>query len=169
VRPIKLINIASSWNGKAIEEQRLKAKVELLPGQGGYWLNALAQVSSQLPPEPPGWHPRLYDYDVVECFLVGPEGYLEVELGPGGHFLALSFDRPRHRIAEHPELQPNLKRSRTGWHAQVFLPDAILPSPILRYNAFAIWGPPSARQHLCFHPLPGEKPDFHQPERFLEW
>ena len=38
---------------------------------------------------------NLWEYDVVECFLVGPDGrYLELELGAGGHFLALLFDAP---------------------------------------------------------------------------
>ena len=73
------------------------------------------------PPQPP--HTRvadLYEYDVVECFLVGEGGrYLEVELGAGGHFLVLSFDAPRVLADAHEDLDPVL-RFETGHEPLAF-------------------------------------------------
>ena len=43
----------------------------------------------------------LWEYDVVECFVVGADGcYFELELGAGGHYLALAFDAPRRRSSD---------------------------------------------------------------------
>ncbi|MGH0031261.1 MAG: hypothetical protein ACQGVC_15805 [Myxococcota bacterium] len=102
---------------------------------------------------------------MVECFLVGEGGrYLEVDLGAGGHFLLLSFDAPRRRVDEHADLAPALdfERDARGWRASLVLPWAVVPAGLCALNAFV-----SARgQHLAYQPLPGDTPDFHQPDRF---
>jgi hypothetical protein len=38
----------------------------------------------------------------------------------------------------------------------------MVPVPVQGVNAYVI----SRHHYLSYHPLPGPKPDFHQPERF---
>jgi len=107
----------------------------------------------------------LWEYDVVECFLVGAGGrYLEVELGAGGHFLVLTFAAPRELADAHEDLAPELcfQRDSEGWRSRVRIPSSVLPSELHALNAFAIVG----GAHLAYQPLPGGSPDFHQPSRF---
>ena len=58
------------------------------------------QRAPRIPDAPRGARVEgLWEYDVVECFVVGADGrYFELELGAGGHYLALAFDAPRRRV-----------------------------------------------------------------------
>ena len=107
----------------------------------------------------------LWHYDVVECFLVGAQGrYLEVEIGAGGHFLLLSFREPRRRSDDHVGVVPRMTHAAEsdGWRASLTVPWQLVPDDLRALNAFAI----ARGRHLAYHPLPGEVPDFHQPDRY---
>jgi hypothetical protein len=108
---------------------------------------------------------NLWEYDVVECFLVGDGGrYLEIELGAGGHFLLLGFDAPRRRSNGFETFVPELAfgSERERWLAQLRLPLSLVPSGLCALNAFAIAG----GGFLAHGALPGATPDFHQPRAF---
>jgi hypothetical protein len=109
----------------------------------------------------------LWEYDVVECFVVGADGrYLELELGAGGHYLALAFDAPRRRVDDfaRQSLAVEWERGTEGWRAHCLVPRAWLPEPIARANAFAI-----ADGEFAVHsPVGGDRPDFHRPDAFPE-
>jgi hypothetical protein len=109
----------------------------------------------------------LWEYDVVECFVVGADGrYLELELGAGGHYLALAFDAPRRRTNDfaRESLAVDWQGDAAGWRARCRVPRAWLPEPIARPNAFAI-----AAGELAAHaPTGGASPDFHRPHAYPE-
>lgn len=155
-------------DGTACEDPRLHGRVSFQAREGG--LAFAARVPDPLPQRIPDARPGarvadLWHYDVAECFLVGRGGrYLEVELGPEGHFLVLSFDAPRRRCDEHRTLQPELAwdRGESGWSASILLPWAIVPEGLCGLDAFVC----ARGRHLAYHPLPGDPPDFHQPGRF---
>jgi len=108
----------------------------------------------------------LWEYDVVECFLAGAGGrYLEIELGPGGHFLVLSFRARRVLANSHEGLVPRVESGRgpegERW-AALRVPRSLLPAGLRAGNAFAIAG----GRFLAWRAVPGAQPDFHQPERW---
>ncbi len=109
---------------------------------------------------------NLWEYDVVECFLVGTDGYLEIELGAGGHFLVIEFSSPRVRRNEYADWKPVITYKKDAgdgmWESRIFIPNSMLPIGLHAANAFVICG----NSFLCYHALPGPQPDFHQPERF---
>lgn len=161
--------IERAWNGEPCTDARLHGEVGLSLRPGGLEIRAGLphQQRPRVPAAPP--HTRvadLYEYDVVECFLVGEGGrYLEVELGAGGHFLVLSFEAPRVLADAHEDLEPSLRfeRGNDRWRATLLVPEGLLPSGVCAVNAFVIAG----GHHLAWHPLPGPgAPDFHQPSRF---
>jgi hypothetical protein len=120
---------------------------------------------------PPQAHPGstwlLWDYEVVELFLVSAQGsYLELEFGPHGHYLALWLTGPRVISKKHLELDYESCIEHNRWQAIARVPKTIVPSQIASWNAFSIFGPSSNRRYLSLHPLPGGAPDFHQPESF---
>jgi hypothetical protein len=123
---------------------------------------------------------RLWEYSVVELFLATSAGYLEVELGPDGRHLVYSFASPRVRTgaqearSAHGIPIPPGK----GWaSAASFDRSPVLSdpgAPIEKVNAFAhlpgrVAGTPSDSRLFAFNPLPGPRPDFHQPTRFPRW
>jgi hypothetical protein len=162
--------IEREWNGAPCADTRLHGEVRLSLQPGG--LEIRASLPHQETPRVPAGAPRtrvadLYEYDVVECFLVGEGGrYLEVELGAGGHFLVLSFDATRVLADAHEDLEPTLRfqSGAHGWRSTLLLPAQLLPPRICAVNAFVIAG----GRFLAWHPLPGPgaAPDFHQPARF---
>ena len=155
------------WDG-AEEVVGLRCAIELTAVPGGLWVGASLEqeAPAREPPEPRGTRiDGLWEYDVAECFLVGEDGhYFELELGPGGHFLALSFEGPRRRSYSHEGLALDVRaeRQETSWRAETVLPREILPPRVCAVNAFAI----AAGQHLAHEPVPGTAPDFHQPAAF---
>ena len=80
--------IASTWNGDALDDATKRARICLKPDDSARYL--LLEVDAFLynDPRPPPVAgglpcPGLWDYEVVEAFFLGSnEKYLEVELSP---------------------------------------------------------------------------------------
>ncbi|MBM3224204.1 MAG: hypothetical protein FJZ47_10420 [Candidatus Tectomicrobia bacterium] len=162
--------IETYWDGTPCHETPLHATVALGLDTQGLCLTATMplQAAPRIPSEMPLTRvANLWEYDVVECFLAGPGRYLEVELGAGGHFLVLDFSAPRVRQNDYATFTPAMTfepalAGHTVWRASIHLPWSMLPEPIQGVNAYVI----SGGKHLCYQPLPGPAPDFHQPARF---
>src|SRR5690606_13552865 len=92
--------------------------------------------------------------------------YLEVELGPWGHHLALQLSGVRQVAASGLPLDLRVSRSHTWWAARASFPAGWLPPPPWRAAAFALHGGEGARAYLSSLTLQGAAPDFHQPARF---
>lgn len=119
------------------------------------------------PPLPAGRTPGLWTFEVLEFFVgFGGTRYLEVEFGPHGHHLDLSFDTIRQAKEDvHSVAYTSTHRGR-WWSgtATVHLPDdAALPQ---RTISVAIHGSGDARRWCQSQALPGDRPDFHQPEHW---
>jgi hypothetical protein len=118
------------------------------------------------PPGPPGSHEGLWEYEVVELFIAGPaDPYVEIELGPHGHFLVLRLHGVRNAIERSVPIAYTATIEGRRWRGVARVPRGLLPVGPHRANAYAIHGN-SARRYLCATPLPGARPDFHQPARF---
>ena len=173
--------ITTTWDGRAANVRAwvaFRLTDDLLEVAGGAVEEA--PVSPLLPTA--ARTERLWEYSVVELFLVTAAGYLELELGPDGRYLAYSFGAPRERTASYEAHQagaiPMLPGA--GW-ASVAIFDRksvfrMAGGPVQKLNAFAhlpgltAAEPAAGRATLfAFHPLPGDRPDFHQPMRFPGW
>ena len=130
------------------------------------------------PPGPPGPTDRLWEHEVVELFVVGPDDrYTEIELNPHGHHLVLQLEgirnivRAKIPIALDPitHTPPNTPDLSPRWHTTARIPRAILPAAPTRCNAFRVSGIAPARRFEAMVALPGERPDFHQLDRFAPW
>lgn len=164
------LDITRRWDGAPLRSG-LRARVELSAAADA--LHVRASLASPYPPRAPDVPAGtrvdgLWTFDVVELFAVAADGrYLELELGGGGHWLALAFDTPRRRSAAQPsgELPVELERSATEWSCRCALPRRWLPEPLVGANAFASAGGELAA-HRPVGPLPGDIADFHRPEAF---
>ncbi len=117
------------------------------------------------PPGPVGRFPELWRHDVIEVFLLGEGGrYLELELGPHGHYWLLSLHGCRNIVSEIQPLAHEWKRGEERWEASVSIPSTALPAGLCAFNVTTILGP--QRFHGSYVPLPGSTPDFHQLECF---
>jgi len=160
--------IERHWNGAASRDPRLRGELRLCARAEGLALEAALphQEPARIPALPAGSRvANLWEYDVVECFLVGADGrYVEVELGAGGHFLVLEFSAPRRLADAHAEFAPALDfvRTASGWRSTLVLPWPLVPRELCALGAFAIAG----GAFLAAHPLPGAAPDFHQPAAY---
>jgi hypothetical protein len=162
------LGIERFWDGTPCPHARLHGRVEL--AARGVGLELVASLPHQPKPRVPAAPlgdrvSNLWEYDVVECFLVGAGGrYLEIELGAGGHFLVLSFSGPRIRSDGHESFRPELDFTSDphAWCSRLFLDWELVPPALERLNAFVSAG----GAHLAYGALPGPAPDFHQPARF---
>ena len=175
--------IAHTWDGEAIAlEDRVSVQIE--GARDGAEVRIASPYYADPPPAgEPGRHTdALWTCEVVEVFL-GGEGYLELELGPHGHYWLGAFSAPRRaeRIGMPIEVAARITGAR--WSARAFLPRELLPEAVslgrgARWNAYAIHRAPRSsasgavngtvggRRYLAACPVPGKEPDFHRPECF---
>jgi hypothetical protein len=162
------LEIAHRWDGAPL--RGLHARVLLSADRDGLWIEAAMahQHPARIPDAPRGARVEgLWEYDVVECFVAGADGrYLEVELGAGGHHLALAFDAPRRRVNDYAceALAIDWQRDDAAWRSRCRVPRAWIPEPVTRANAFAIAG----GEFAVHAPVGGSQPDFHRPRAFPE-
>lgn len=161
------------WDETPIHE-RMRTKVGYKRTKDGVKIRIDAPFYDDPAPEAPiGRLGRLWQYEVVELFLVGPDGhYIELEFGPHGHWLGLAFSAPRalsrddlsidFRSLEHRIDRSGVKR----WTAEGWIADGPTKQPIVSANAFAIHGIGASRTCEIAFPLPGREPNFHQPADF---
>lgn len=161
--------IQRTWDGRrAAASERVRVTVVRAPA------GLVATVDAPFhddpaPALPPGRADRLWEHEVVELFLVGHDGrYLELEVGPHGHWLALTLSAPRVVEADDHRLEVAVRRAGGRWRATVLVPDAIVPPRVVRWNAFAIHGTKDGRRWLAAAPTGGDRPDFHRPDAFPE-
>lgn len=167
--PRHRLDVAWTWNGaRAAASER--ACVELALHADRLSLRVAAPFHGDPPPRHPvGPTPGLWEHEVVELFVASagePWRYTEVELSPWGHHLVLQLDGVRRVAASELPLRFRVRRAGTRWSGAARLPLTRLPPLPWRVAAFAIHGTGASRRHLASTPLPGPRPDFHQPERF---
>ncbi len=159
--------IARTWDGRPVEPAE-QAVLELEVDATSVRLTVDAPYHGDpRPPASPGRLDRLWEHEVVELFLLGADDrYLEVELGPHGHYLVLVL--AGRRQVERQALLIEYAAEITGrrWRGWARLPRAYLPPRVERGNAYAIHGVGAARRYLACFPVPGERPDFHRLEAF---
>ena len=164
---VQSLLVAQTWDGQ--------------PAPRGDWVNVELTLGAQTllididapfhgdeaPAGPVGSTPGLWNHEVVELFLLGDdERYLEVELGPHGHYLVLELSGRRRVVREHDVLDYRVRHDGMRFRGRAQIPLDWLPSGIARLNAYSIHGPSSARQHLAWRGAPGVRPDFHRLETF---
>jgi len=128
--------------------------------------------------------PGLWNGNVVELFLGNAKTgrYLEVHLAPSGRWWSCIMKAVRVREIEAGRPLPlsviHHRRDKQGrrWEASVQVPSAVLCKLLgvrdimeLRANLTAIAHPVTGRAlYFSLAALPGPKPDFHQPDSWLE-
>lgn len=155
------------WNGAPSVRVRAALEIALVGGALELRSELRQPGAARTPDAVPGTRvANLFEYDVVECFLLGSGGrYLELELGAAGHFLALSFRARRIRSDEHRSLLPAVSHHAgpDGVRTTVLrVPQQLIPPDLRALGAFAIAG----QSFLAHRPMPGPRPDFHQPDRW---
>ena len=159
--------IDHTWDGSATSDTEIGVvEIDFLPD--AVRIEVVAPFHGDPPPPgPPGPTESLWNYEVVEVFLVGSDRYLEVELSPHGHYLALELSAPR--VIERTLIPIDFEVNRLtadAWEGTAIASNALLPEGLATYNTYRMHGTGSDRRHLARFPVPGEKPDFHRLECF---
>ena len=119
------------------------------------------------PPSSPGRLDGLWNFEVVELFLLGRDDrYLELEFGPHGHYLALSLAGRRQLVTSDIAVEFEAERRGSRWHGRARIALEHLPPGLRAANAYAIHGQAAERRHLAWHAVPGPAPDFHRLDLF---
>lgn len=162
------LEIAETWDGQPIAQAERVQIAYQQTDTGDLEIEIDAPLHGDLAPTAdPGPFWGLWEFEVVELFLVGPGGrYLEAEFGPHGHHLVLQLSGPRQIVARELPAQYGVETHGARWRGHARIEAVHVPSPIERINAFAIHGVDESRRYLAYSALPGPAPDFHQPHRF---
>lgn len=166
------LEIAHTWDGAPVgADERVRLQLALDGRRLALEVDAPFH-GDPAPPAPAGSLDGLWEFEVVELFLLGAdERYVELELGPFGHYLALELEGARRVRRRGLPLAVGSERGNGRWHARAELDAALLPPGLRAGNACAMHGQGPARRYLSCHPLPGPQPDFHRLHGFrpLDW
>jgi len=163
-----IYRIEGTWDGQGVSENDV-AEVGIELGEETVLITVSSPFSNDPPPPgPAGPTDGLWDYEVVEVFLLGTERYLEIELSPHGHYLALGFrvSSPRVREREFPSIDYVASWNGDRWVGTARLPRSLVPANADRYNAYRVNGMGPDRRYFAACPVPGDRPDFHRLECF---
>jgi len=164
--------IALTWDGQPVGDDMV-AKVRWEVTAEALRVEVDAPFHDDpLPEAPAGSTDGLWGYEVVELFLLGPdERYLEIELGPAGHYLVLQLDGVRKPTAIGLPLTDYTVSVADGrWSGQAVMPRSYLAEPVQSFNAYRIHGVAGSGtgRHYLAHAAPGgSKPDFHRLDAFV--
>lgn len=162
------LNVDRNWDGSpAAPNERVEIVFSLEAGSVAVEVDA-PFYGDPPPSGPAGEKDGLWNHEVVELFLLGKDGrYLEIELGPHGHFLILELHGVRKVSGRLAPAYCATRIDGSRWHGLLKLtPDAAL-LPFTHANGYAMHDEENTRRHLAASPVPGERPDFHQPARFI--
>tara|TARA_B110000037_G_scaffold217573_1_gene278934 strand:- start:20 stop:535 length:516 start_codon:yes stop_codon:yes gene_type:complete len=119
------------------------------------------------PPTQPGPCDGLWEYEVVELFIAGlGDEYLEIELGPHGHYLILGLKGERNIVERCLMVDYRTVHAHGRWRGVGFMHLTLLPKGPHRVNAYSIHGSGDKRRYSAWRPVPGDEPDFHQLDSF---
>lgn len=162
-----VLAIDATWDGRYVDFDT--EGVQILLEDAGDALKVSVDApfhGDPAPPGPPGPTDGLWEHEVVELFIAGfGAGYLEVELGPHGHHLVLRLSGVRQVADKLLPMRYTARIRGDRWEGEAYIPHAWIPPGPHRINAYAIHGT-AERRYLALAEVPGEKPDFHQPDRF---
>uniref|UniRef100_A0AC35GSQ3 Uncharacterized protein n=1 Tax=Panagrolaimus sp. PS1159 TaxID=55785 RepID=A0AC35GSQ3_9BILA len=172
--------IDRTWNNKPIDHRPIEIKITwYFEKQRGapHKRVVLVEFTAPLfddpePPTSPGPTPGLWDYEVVEFFFANEQGhYLEVEVGPHGHWLVLFHKGYREcfNAGEDIDLRVENVFDMDVWKCRVEIPLSYLPGRVTKFNAYGIHGTGDDRTYEALYPVTDgklTKPDFHKLEYF---
>jgi len=173
--------IDKTWDGRPIDHEpiyiHMEWSFERIPGRPHkrvvkVHFSAPLFDDPEGPDELPGVCPGLWNYEVVEFFFAnGKNQYLEVEVGPHGHWLCLLFDGVRKPFNNGEELELSVQNTIEGttWRCTLEIPLAYLPAGCHKFNAYAIHGSEPDRVYEALNPVTDgshTEPDFHRLEYF---
>lgn len=163
------LQVRHLWDGSPISPAD---EIELFiePGDETWLLRVRAPFYNDPPPRGPvGATWGLWEHEVVEWFIAGPgEDYLEIELSPHGHHLALRLNGVRQVVQRELPLSYWASRDGRRWSGEAHIPVAWLPAGPWRVNAYGIHGLGESRTYLAAYPMGGSEPDFHRLESFRD-
>jgi len=168
------VEIARTWDGGAADPSEIVFLTAGLTARGFRITVDAPYHGDPPPPGPPGPTDGLWDFEVVELFVVGAADedgrtrYTEIELSPHGHHLVLELAGERNVVRRLLPLDYRAAVDGGRWSGEAVLSRRFLPPPPYRGNAFAIHGRDAGRRYLAASPVPGEKPDFHRVSSFPE-
>jgi hypothetical protein len=173
--------VANRWDGAPLPADE-HAVVEVRWSEHGELLLSVdAPYYGDVPPSAAaGSTEGLWEHELVEVFFADAhEHYLEIELGPHGHYLVLELSGVRKAVRRGLPIQYSVSCQLTGalagqgpigrFHGVARVPRAYLPAGVTRANAYAIHGVGVRR---CYHACStlghaGSAPDFHRLESFV--
>lgn len=163
------LDVAHTWDGQPVQGG---PRVRIQHEDDALVVHIASPIYGAAPvPGPAARRWRLWEHEVVELFLAGPGDaaeaeYVELELAPSGHWLALRLRGTRNIVQDDVPVAVAAVRLGDHWTGTIRLGRDQLPAGPLRVLATAAHGPPDARRYLAHVPLPADKPDFHQLHRF---
>ena len=165
--PAVALAIASTWDGLAVGPDEA-ADLSIAADGDGLLIEVRAPFHGDpAPAGPPGPTPALWEHEVVELFVLGPDDrYTEIELGPHGHHLVLRLAGRRNPVAQGLPLAYTAAVDGDRWRGQARVQRALLPPGPHRVTAYANHGVGPARRSLAWTPVPGLAPDFHRLDCF---
>ncbi len=176
-----VVTIDTDWRGDAFALLETHARIVWMPDALFLAFDGTYSGTIDAPEAPTDTDcTELYRHDALEAFIDpdpgSPETYLELELGPAGHFLDIAVDRSRRPRGDTAWSSGLTLASRLDAATHRFAIESRIPSAalgdrpleptVLRIGLYRIARVDDTRHYLARFPTGTERPSFHVPERF---
>ncbi len=173
---LQCLSLNTLWNGNKATSQ---IKILLAHNSTHFFFGGICLHKPYgLTEHPPGSYlERLWEKDVIELFLFSKDQniYQEFQLAPNKLWWSHAFDDIRKRITkfQKPRIAIQYEEDLFSWRALLIIEKSSLSIPSNNFthgNLTACIGKEEGstpREFLSTAILPGEKPNFHQPQEFL--
>ncbi|KAI6239709.1 hypothetical protein M3Y99_00563800 [Aphelenchoides fujianensis] len=175
--------IERTWDNKRVEHEPIRIKMkwhfEKMDDRPHRRMIRTTIESPLFNDDPPndfsGHCADLYNYECVELFFMNERGqYVEIEVGPHGHWLVLLHSGYRKCFNTGEEIEVDVENTYDGdkWICNLDIPLAFLPGGVTRFNAYAQHGQGEERHLEALGPVVDgslKEPDFHRKEYFVRF
>jgi len=167
--------ITTTWNNQPLPvAEYVNVSFFPVPSHRYLGIEIRSPFYNDTPPDAqPGTFPRLYNFEFVSVFFLGEfENYLELILGPHGHYLAYYLESVRYVVNSKLELHSYsavINEKDSMWVGTAIVPEDYFPPVLNKFNVYAAHGQHESRRHLALFPTDVRTkggPDFHNMETF---
>lgn len=161
------LQVSTTWNGEPLKPDEIIDLEFFIDGNKFIIFVDAPFYGDKSPSGAIGSTDKLWEYEVVELFLLGEDSqYLEIEVGPHGHYLVLQLKGIRQIVRKDLPIEYRTEILGDRWRGVAGVPISYLAPKVNRVNAYSIHGEGESRCYLAAYPGTGSAPDFHQLNAF---
>ncbi|CAG7836503.1 unnamed protein product, partial [Allacma fusca] len=150
--------ITTTWDNQTVDAKQV-VTLNLSSAPEGLAIDIHCPFHNEkLPSAKSGRFSRLFDFEGVALFFLSSStlNYLELQFGPGGHYLAYYLNGVRDVRNDSviiSNYEASINKEDDTWTGRAIIPTDVFPAGVDSFNAFSLHGK-NPKQYMALYPVP---------------